>query len=348
MRKVEDLNVVALRRLITPRKLKEELPLSDSASETVPNARQAIIDILEKRDRRLLVTTGPCSIHDGESAVEYAERLKALGSELSDRLVIVMRTYFEKPRTALGWKGLINDPNLDGSYDVPGGLAKARQILLRIAEIGVATGTEMLDPIVPQYISDLISWASIGARTTESQTHREMASGLSMPIGFKNSTDGNLQVAINGMLSSRNPHHFLGIDGDGLSCVVETRGNPGTHIILRGGKDQPNYGPVSVIQSEEKLRGAGLPERIVIDCSHANCGKRPELQGHVLRDVLQQRLDGNQSILGVMIESNLKAGNQTLPEDLSDLEYGVSVTDSCIDWETTEKLLRHAHASVEI
>jgi 3-deoxy-7-phosphoheptulonate synthase len=322
--------------------LKAKLPLSPPASEHVVTGRRAIRDIMEHKDHRMLVVVGPCSIHDEKAALEYAERLTRLSHDLRDRLCIVMRTYFEKPRTTVGWKGLINDPRLDGSYELEEGLAAARRILLAIAEMGLPTATEVLDPIVPQYISDVLSWASVGARTTESQTHRELASGLSMVVGFKNGTDGNLQVAINAMLSARRPHHFLGIDQDGQTCVVETTGNPLGHIILRGGS-QPNYDRVSVAETAEALAKAGLPAQIVVDCSHANCHKRHELQGEVLKDVIQQRLDGNASLIGLMLESHLCEGNQSIGSSPGELKYGVSITDPCISWETTERLLVYAH-----
>lgn len=343
MRRLENLNVTAITPLITPRTLKADLPMTQAAADTVADGRQVMLDILDRKDPRLLVVAGPCSIHDADAAFDYAERLKALSGALKDRLFIIMRTYFEKPRTTVGWKGLISDPYLDGSHDVSEGLRKAREILLRIAEIGLPTGTELLDPIVPQYIADLITWASIGARTSESQKHREMASGLSMPIGFKNSTDGNLQVAVDALLSSRQPHHFLGIDEDGHTGVVETRGNHAVHIILRGGRGRPNYDPVSIFETEECLRRAGLTPLIVVDCSHANCGKRHMLQGHVLHDVIMQRLEGNQSIIGVMLESNIKAGSQKFPVDPAALEYGLSITDPCLDWDSTEALLRETY-----
>lgn len=340
---IEDLNVVSLTPLSTPRTLKAALPASGRVSDCVTTGRETIRAILEKRDPRMLVITGPCSIHDPEAALDYAGRLKKLGDALQDRLFLVMRTYFEKPRTTIGWKGLLNDPMLDGSYDIETGLRKAREILLRINEMCLPTGTELLDPIVPQYLADLVAWASIGARTSESQTHREMASGLSMPIGFKNSTDGNLKSAINALVSAQHAHHFLGINQDGQASMVATEGNPAAHIILRGGGGRPNYDPVSVIEIEEALRAAGIDPRIVVDCSHANSGKRPELQAHVLRDVVQQRLEGNRSIVGAMIESNLHPGRQNMPEPGGKLKYGVSITDACIGWDTTEALLRHAH-----
>lgn len=343
MQRTDNLNVVSIRTLITPRALKAKLPMTAAANKTVVEGRAAIQRILDGEDRRLLVIVGPCSIHDEQAAIEYANRLAELAQAVKDQLLIVMRTYFEKPRTTIGWKGLINDPHLDGSYDMAAGLFKARDILLRVAKLGLPAATEVLDPIVPQYITDLKSWAAVGARTTESQTHREMASGLSMPIGFKNSTDGNLRIAIDALLSARHPHHFLGIDQDGRTCVLGTRGNAYCHIIVRGGQDRPNYDPVSIIMTEEQLREAGLAPRIMVDCGHANSGKRPRLQAHVLKSVLQQRLDGNTSIIGVMIESNLREGRQTLESGGKNLKYGVSITDPCLGWKETERLLRFAH-----
>ncbi len=342
MRKLTNLNVVALRPLITPQQLKTQLPLSERAADTVGLGRHTINEILEQRDKRLLVIVGPCSIHDPVAGLEYAARLQRLSEELKETLFIVMRTYFEKPRTTVGWKGLINDPYLDGSYDVPKGLSTAREFLLKVAEMGLPTGSELLDPIVPQYIGDLVAWASIGARTSESQTHREMASGFSMPIGFKNGTDGNLQTAIDAIVSAGGAHHFLGINEEGESCVVETRGNPAAHIILRGGRDRPNYGPVSVYAAEERLEKAGLPKRIVVDCSHANSGKQYALQVHVMRDIVQQRLDHTTSLVGVMLESNLEEGRQNLGDAPKGLRHGVSITDACLGWDATEKLLRYA------
>ena len=340
MQKIENLNVAAITPLITPAELKNELPISKIAWRTVSESREEVRAILNRVDPRIMIICGPCSIHDEQSAFEYAERLLALRNELADRFLILMRAYFEKPRTTIGWKGLLNDPYLDGSNNVPEGLRKARKILLHINEMGLPTGSELLDPIVPQYISDLISWSSIGARTTESQTHREMASGFSMPIGFKNSTDGNLKVAIDAMLSAQGQHHFIGINQDGHTSVVQTRGNQDAHIILRGGRGRPNYDPVSVFEAIDQLGQANLPPRIVVDCSHANSGKRHRLQPHVLRDVLQQRLDGNRALIGVMLESNLAEGNQELPDKPEKIQYGVSITDACLSWEATEKLLR--------
>jgi 3-deoxy-7-phosphoheptulonate synthase len=333
-----DLNLASITPLVTPRALKKALPITPTANKTVVEGRETITRILNREDPRMLVIVGPCSIHDTAAAIEYGEKLRSLRDKVGDQLFLVMRTYFEKPRTTVGWKGLINDPNLDGSYDMSTGLHKARKILLAITEMGVPAATEVLDPIIPQYLDDLIAWASIGARTTESQTHRELASGLSMPVGFKNGTDGNPRIALDAMLSARNPHHFLGIDQDGRTGEVSTRGNASGHIILRGGVDGPNYDPVGVAILEEQMAEAGLPPRLVIDCSHANSGKRPRLQAHVLKSILQQHFDGNTSILGLMIESNLKEGTQPL-SDISSLEYGVSITDPCLGWEDTERLL---------
>ncbi|NLN93315.1 MAG: 3-deoxy-7-phosphoheptulonate synthase [Candidatus Hydrogenedens sp.] len=340
---VENLNVLSLTPLPPPDELKEQFPLSEGAVETVARFRQKLATILEGKDKRFLVITGPCSIHDTKAALEYAGRLHKLSEELADKLFIMMRVYFEKPRTTVGWKGLINDPDMNNSYDIQKGLRKARRLLLDVAEMGVGAASEVLDPIIPQYLADLMSWVSIGARTSESQTHREMASGLSMPVGFKNNTGGNLQSAIDALIAAGRPHHFLGVDGAGRSCVVHTRGNAYGHVILRGGRSGPNYDPVSIITVEDQMRAAGLDPRIIVDCSHANCGKRPRLQAHVLRDVIQQRLEGNTSIRGVMMESNLQEGNQKLSANMADLQYGCSVTDPCIDWELTESLLREAH-----
>jgi len=346
-RAVNNLNVSSFSPLMPPRRLREQLPLSEGAAEKVADAREEIAAILEGRDSRMLVIAGPCSIHDATAALEYAQRLCTLKRELSDRLLIDMRVYFEKPRTTVGWKGLINDPDMNGSYDIEKGLFKARSLLLELAELGMPAASEVLDPIIPQYIADLLSWVSIGARTSESQTHREMASGLSMPVGFKNNTDGNLRTAIDAVISAGRSHHFLGIDEDGFTCVVHTRGNRLGHVILRGGRSGPNYDPVSIIAVEEQLQAAGLEPRIIVDCSHANCGKRPRLQAHVLRDVVQQRIEGNQSIVGVMLESNLEEGCQKVGEDIDTLCYGRSITDPCIDWETTETLLREVHHKLE-
>lgn len=346
MKKIQDVHIDSVSPLLTPATLKKEIPVTDNSVETVFSGRQAIEAMLNGEDSRILVIVGPCSLHDEKIALEYAEKLSALQEEVNDQLFLVMRTYFEKPRTTVGWKGMLNDPHLNGTYDVELGLRTARRILQALTDMGLPTATEVLDPIVPQYLADLICWAAIGARTTESQTHREMASGLSMPIGFKNSTDGNFQIACDAIQSSCSPHHFLGIDQDGHTSIISTKGNSNSHLILRGGNNGPNYDPVSVAQAQEKLRGAGLSDLVMIDCSHANSAKNHELQGEVLRSCIRQRIDGNQGIMGVMLESNLQAGNQKLTDDPSALEYGVSITDACVDWTTTETLLRDAAAQL--
>lgn len=336
-------NVVAERVLISPSDFKRQLPLSQDSEQLVRSGRQTIRNIFSRKDHRLLVISGPCSIHDVEAAKVYALRLKSLHDELGDSLYIAMRIYFEKPRTTVGWKGLINDPRMDDSFHIEEGLHKARELLVWLADLGLPAATEALDPISPQYLADLFSWAAIGARTTESQTHREMASGLSMPVGFKNGTDGGLEVAINALQSVSHPHSFLGINQEGQVTVIQTRGNVCGHIILRGGSDQPNYDSVHIALCEEALRKAGLKQNIMIDCSHGNSNKKPELQPLVANDVTSQILEGNKSITGIMLESNIHAGNQSIPVDTGKLAYGVSVTDACIDWESTEKLLREMH-----
>lgn len=336
---INNTNIVSEKILTPPDELKATYPITQKAAQTVLHGRQAIRDILSGDDHRLLVITGPCSIHDIQSAKEYASRLKALSDELSDTLLLVMRIYFEKPRTTVGWKGMINDPDLDGSFNVRLGLQRARELLLWLAELDLPVGTEALDPVTPQYLSDLFSWAAVGARTTESQTHREMASGLSTPVGFKNGTDGNLNVAINALHSVSAPHHFLGINQQGQVVQIQTRGNRHGHIILRGGK-KTNYDSVSITLSEKALDEAGLPKKLMVDCSHGNSSKQYDLQPLVANDVIQQILEGNESIIGIMLESHLHKGNQSIPDDLSQLDYGVSVTDACIDWQTTEDLLR--------
>jgi len=336
---VENINVEVPEILITPAELKRKIPLSDKARETITQGRQAIEDILEGKDHRVLVVVGPCSIHDLKAAHEYALRLKELADKVSDTLLIVMRVYFEKPRTTVGWKGLINDPFMNDSFKITDGLHIGRQLLQDVLEIGLPTATEALDPISPQYMQDLIAWSAIGARTTESQTHREMASGLSSSIGFKNGTDGSLTVAINALQSVASPHRFLGINSDGKVSIITTRGNPNAHVVLRGGNGKPNYDSVSVSICEQELQAADIKANIMIDCSHANSNKDHNLQPLVLDNVSNQILEGNQSIIGVMLESHLKAGNQKLSSNPEDMEYGVSVTDACIDWETTEKSL---------
>ena len=337
---VHNINVDAQDVLITPEALKQALPLSDAAREQLTESRQVIWDILDRKDPRLFVVVGPCSIHDTDAAIDYAKRLKALSEELSDTLYIVMRVYFEKPRTTVGWKGLINDPHLNDSFCIEEGLHIGRKLLLDILELGLPTSTEALAPISPQYQQDLISWSAIGARTTESQTHREMASGLSSAVGFKNGTDGGLTVATNALNSVAKPHRFLGINRQGQVSVFTTKGNRYGHIVLRGGSAGPNYDSVHIRLCEEALEKAGIASNIMVDCSHANSNKQPELQPLVVENVANQILEGNQSIVGLMIESHLNAGNQSIPEDLSELAYGVSVTDGCIDWATTERTLR--------
>lgn len=343
MKPTQNLNVVGVRPLIGPAELEAELPASRASNEAVVEGRETIQGMLSGQDTRLLVVAGPCSIHDVDAACEYARRLARLKHKYADRMYIVMRVYFEKPRTTVGWKGLINDPHMDGSFDVEHGLRLARKLLLEVTSLGLAAGTEMLDPITPQYIDDLVSWASIGARTTESQTHRQMASGLSMPVGFKNATSGELQVAIDAMRSARSGHHFLGIDEHGRNGIVETRGNPFGHIILRGGSNKPNYAPENVADAAERLIEAGLEPRVMIDCSHANSGKKHERQEAVWRSILEQRAANPGPIFGAMLESNLNEGKQSIPEDKSKLAYGVSVTDACMGWEKTEALLAKAY-----
>ena len=339
---IDNLNVLAQEPLPTPAEIKARQPLSPAARETVERGRAAVEAILDGRDPRLLTVVGPCSIHDVEAAKDYARRLKALHDQLSDSLFIVMRVYFEKPRTTVGWKGLINDPRMDDSFDIEAGLGRARELLLFLAELGLPAGTEALDPITPQYLGDLISWTAIGARTTESQTHREMASGLSTAVGFKNGTDGSLDVAINAMRSAANPHSFLGItQQEGRSAIIRTAGNRYGHVVLRGG-DQPNYDSVSIALCEKALADAGLSTRLMVDCSHANSSKDPGLQPLVMENLVNQVLEGNRSIVAVMIESNIGWGNQKLGDDPNELAYGVSITDGCIDWPTTESMLKDA------
>jgi len=337
--KLENLNVSSQEILITPAEIKRRLPVTETAARVVAQGRQSVQNILDGKDHRLLIVVGPCSIHDLKAAHEYAQKLKALSDKVSDTLLIVMRVYFEKPRTTTGWKGLINDPYINDSFKIEEGLQIGRQLLIDIAELGLPTSTEALDPISPQYMQDLITWSAIGARTTESQTHREMASGLSSSVGFKNGTDGGLTVAINALKSVANPHRFLGINNEGQVAIITTKGNPYAHIVLRGGDNKPNYDSVSVTVCEQELKKAGVKANIMVDCSHANSNKSHELQPLVMDNVTHQILDGNQSIMGLMIESHLGAGNQKIPADLTQLKYGVSITDACIDWETTEKAL---------
>ena len=341
---LHNVNVVSKTDLPTPAEVKAALPLDAATEKSIIASRQVIRNIHDGRDPRLFVVVGPCSIHDIAAAHEYADRLKALADRIADTIVIVMRVYFEKPRTTVGWKGLINDPYMDDSFHVEKGIYMARELLLHLAKLGLPTATEALDPIMPQYLGDLVTWTAIGARTTESQTHREMASGLSTPVGFKNGTDGSLEVAINALKSAREPHHFMGINQDGRTAVFHTRGNAYGHAVLRGGGGRPNYDSVSIALCEQALRKAGLPERIVVDCSHANSNKDYNLQPLVARDCIEQIVNGNKSIIGLMLESNLYAGNQPIGADLSQLKYGVSVTDACIDWDTTDEVLTQAAA----
>ena len=344
---VYNVNVAAQDVLLTPEAVKQAVPLSQRAEETVLRGRNTVERILDRRDHRLMVVVGPCSVHDPDAALDYAARLKALSVEVSDTLYIVMRVYFEKPRTTTGWKGLINDPHMNDSFDIEEGLKRARRVLREVNELGLPAGTEALDPISPQYLGDLVTWSAIGARTAESQTHREMASGLSTPVGFKNGTDGGLQVAINALLSVSSPHSFLGINQSGQVAVIRTRGNRYGHIVLRGGSKGPNYDSVTIALVEKDLARHKLPANIVVDCSHANSNKDPSLQPLVLTDVANQIVEGNKSIVGVMLESNLVAGNQPIPSALSQLKYGQSVTDGCIGWETTEQALRDARARLK-
>lgn len=346
MKRASNLNIHSFVQLPPPKELKNKYPASEESNRTVVEGRETIRSILRGEDRRLLAIVGPCSIHDPALAIDYARRLVELREELLDRVYIVMRVYFEKPRTRLGWRGLILDPQLDGSYEIRKGLVTARTILGEITALGLPTGSEMLDPIVPQYIDEFVSWASIGARTTESQTHREMASGLSMPVGFKNGLDGSVESALNAMASSLEPHSFLGIDETGNSSVVNTRGNPDVHLIMRGGNSGPNYYPWDIVRAEELLKHNGLPSRVLVDCSHGNSRKDHTKQREALMSVLDQRGDGRISITGFMLESNLLPGRQT-PAPLNELVYGRSVTDACIGWEETEELLRTAYGRAE-
>ena len=337
---IDDLNIASNVTLITPEQLKQKMPLSELAQRTVSQGRQVVRDILDGKDHRLFIVIGPCSIHDLKAAHEYADRLKALAEEVSDTLYLVMRVYFEKPRTTVGWKGLINDPYLDDSFKIEDGLHIGRKLLLDLAEKGLPTATEALDPISPQYMQDLISWSAIGARTTESQTHREMASGLSSAVGFKNGTDGGLTVAINALQSVSSPHRFLGINQQGGVSIVTTKGNTYGHVVLRGGNGKPNYDSVSVAVCEQELAKAQIKANIMVDCSHANSNKDPALQPLVMDNIANQIVDGNQSISSLMVESHLGWGNQAICTDLSQLKYGVSITDACIDWDATEKSIR--------
>ena len=346
MQRTSDINVLSTHELPSPVELFEELPKSPAQADFITRSRQDIHRVIFTEDKRFLLIIGPCSIHDLEAGHEYARRLAALAAEVSDRIMVVMRVYFEKPRTTVGWKGLIMDPQLDGSHDIATGLRTARKFLREVLDLGLPTATELLDPITPQYISDLISWSAIGARTTESQTHRQMASGLSMPLGFKNGTDGTLGSAVNAIKAASQPQTFLGVSVEGRSSAVATAGNPNCHIVLRGGSGGPNYSPTDVANTTDALGKAGLQPSVLIDCSHANSAKKPERQPEVMAEVLQQVAAGNDAIIGAMVESNLEAGAQKFPQPKNDLKYGVSITDGCIDWATTEKLVRDTHAAL--
>ncbi len=346
MQKTENLNVGAFEEMPSPAEVKGRLPIDDRGAQTVVEARRTLEAILDGRDPRLFAVVGPCSIHDPVAGLDYARRLRALADEVKDTLFVVMRVYFEKPRTSVGWKGLINDPHMDDSFRIDEGMVMARRFLLDVTALGLPTGTEALDPIAPQYLGDLIAWTAIGARTSESQTHREMSSGLSTPVGFKNGTDGDLDAAVNAILSASRPHAFLGISDHGRSAIVRTSGNRYGHLVLRGGGGRPNFDTVSISLAEQSLKKSGLRQAIVVDCSHANSWKKPELQPLVLRDVLHQIRDGNRSVVGVMVESFLEAGNQPIPADLRQLKYGCSVTDACVGWDTTVEMLRGADAAL--
>ncbi|TDJ68802.1 MAG: 3-deoxy-7-phosphoheptulonate synthase [Proteobacteria bacterium] len=339
---LQNTNIDTVLPLPSPQTIRDEIPLSPVARETVAKGRREIIEIIERRDARLLVVLGPCSIHDLSAGLEYAERLQTLSRKLDARLALVMRIYFEKPRTTVGWKGFINDPHLDDSFEVEVGIREARRFLIQIAELGIAAGTEALDPIIPQYLGDLFSWYAIGARTTESQTHREMASGLSAPCGFKNATDGNIDIAINAIKSANQPHHFLGITEQGNTAVIRTRGNSHGHLILRGGS-RPNYDVASIDDAVQRLAASDLPCSIMVDCSHGNSDKDPARQAVVARACVAQRSAGQRALIGLMIESHLNWGNQPLSANRDELKYGVSITDACIDWQTTLDLLQELH-----
>lgn len=346
MQKTSDINVVETRALPSPAALLNELPRTEAQSEFIAHAREEIRRLIFTDDKRFLLILGPCSIHDTQAGADYARKLAQLSREVADRVMIVMRVYFEKPRTTVGWKGLIMDPHLDGSHDIAAGLRTARTFLREVLDLGLPTATELLDPVTPQYIADLICWSAIGARTAESQTHRQMASGLSMPLGFKNGTDGSIQTAINAIKAAAQPHTFLGINLDGAASAVVTRGNPNCHVVLRGGTGGPNHSASHIAQTEQLLGKAGLPRSILVDCSHDNSSKQPERQPEVMGELIQQVTAGNTSIMGAMIESNLFAGNQSFPQPREALKYGVSITDGCIDWATTERLVRDLHAAL--
>jgi len=334
-----DVHIESTTPLITPIDLVNKLPITPDVERTVMSGREQVRNILNGQDARLMMIFGPCSIHDEDAALEYTQRLVDLSKQLSDRMLILMRVYFEKPRTTIGWKGLIYDPNLDGTLDIETGLHRARSLLLKIGEMGMYAGTEFLDPVVPQYLAGLVTWSTIGARTTESQTHRQMASGLSMPVGFKNGTNGNAQIAVDAMVSARSPQGFLGLDHQGRTALVRTTGNPDGHLVLRGGNGGPNFGAESIAGAKKQLEASGVRSQLLVDCSHGNSNKEHTLQANTLKDVVEQRLAGNTDIIGCMAESNLEAGKQNLGDDPSKLSYGVSITDACIGWEETQELL---------
>ena len=345
--KLDDVNVLSEETLITPTDLKKMVPASESALATVAEGRLTIKRILNREDPRLFLVVGPCSIHDADAAMDYANKLKALAEEVSDTLFLVMRVYFEKPRTTVGWKGYINDPDMDDSFNIRKGLEMGRKLLVDLSEMGLPTSTEALDPVSPQYLQDMISWSAIGARTTESQTHREMASGLSSAVGFKNGTDGGLEVAINALQSVSAPHRFLGINHEGEVAIIHTRGNSHAHIVLRGGGGKTNFDATSVAECEQQLLKNGIAANVMIDCSHANSEKQHERQVSVMSDVADQIAAGNQSVIGFMVESHINSGNQKVPADKSQLAYGVSITDACVDWATTEKMIRDLRDTVK-
>jgi 3-deoxy-7-phosphoheptulonate synthase len=341
-----DVHIESTMPLITPIDLVNKLPISPQVERTVVSGREQVRDVLNGRDTRLMMIVGPCSIHDEEAALDYAGRLVDLSKKLSDRLLILMRVYFEKPRTTIGWKGYIYDPHLDGTLDIETGLHRARALLLKIGEMGMYAGTEFLDPVVPQYLAGLVTWSTIGARTTESQTHRQMASGLSMPVAFKNGTDGNAQIAVDAMVSARSPQGFLGLDHQGRTAMVRTTGNPDGHLVLRGGNSGPNFGAEAIAQATKQLQAAGVPSQVLVDCSHGNSNKEHTKQANALKDVVEQRMAGNTDIIGCMVESNLAPGKQDMCDDPSQLNYGISITDACIGWEETQELLTWTYATV--
>ncbi len=342
LRQNSNLNIESITPFEPPNAFLRRLPATPAISETVNRSREEIGAILNGEDDRMVMLVGPCSIHDETAGIEYAQRLAKLADRLNDRIAIVMRVYFEKPRTTIGWKGFINDPHMNGTFDVSHGLARARQFMLDVVDMGMPTATEWLDPITPQYLADIVSWGAIGARTVESQTHRQLASGLSMPIGFKNGTGGTIQIAVDALLAARTQHVFFGVDGDGRSSIVKTSGNPAGHIVLRGGKTGPNYDVESVDSAIEALRASGENPNVVIDCSHANSNKDHNLQPVAFRNIMEQRTAGNRHIVGMMLESHLFEGSQALPADPSQLKYGVSITDACVGWDTTKDLLTEA------